>query len=135
MKTFLDSGVLITAWKGKNAEIALSVLEEPARSFYSSYLVRMEVLPKPAFERKNPEIEFYNLHWERLEAEEPLSERLSQEAMALAKQYGLAAVDALHIAAAIRQGVEEFITTESPGKPLFRVKDLTVTSLQNLSAR
>jgi hypothetical protein len=37
------------------------------------------------------------------------------------------------VAAAIRQGVEEFITSELAGKPLFRVKELTVTSLQSLA--
>jgi hypothetical protein len=31
------------------------------------------------------------------------------------------------------QGVKEFITSELPGKPLFRVKELTVTSLQSLA--
>jgi predicted nucleic acid-binding protein len=58
---------------------------------------------------------------------------LGKEAVELAKRYGLAAVDALHVAAAIRQGVQEFITSEFPGKPLFRVSGLTVTSLQSIS--
>jgi predicted nucleic acid-binding protein len=132
VKTFLDSGVLLTAWKGKDPEVALKVIEDPARQFYSSYLVRLELLPKPACEKRSAELEFYELYWKRLEGEESLSRALGQEALALAKRYGLAAVDALHVAAAIRQDVEEFITSELPGKPLFRVKELTVISLENM---
>jgi predicted nucleic acid-binding protein len=132
LKTFLDSGVLLTAWKGKDPEAALSVIEDPARQFYSSYLVRLELLPKASYEKRVAEVEFYELHWKRLKGEEPLSRALGREAFGLAKRYGLAAVDALHIAAAIRQGVDEFITSELPGKPLFRVKELTVQSLDRL---
>jgi hypothetical protein len=47
----------------------------------------------------------------------------------LAKKHGLAAVDALHLASAIRQKAEEFITTELPGKPVFRVAGVKVVSL------
>jgi hypothetical protein len=35
-------------------------------------------------------------------------------------------LDALHVAAAILAEVDEFITTEKPGKPLYRVKDINV---------
>jgi hypothetical protein len=41
----------------------------------------------------------------------------------------LAGPDALQIAAAIRQGVEEFYTSEKPGKPMFRVNEISVISL------
>ena len=45
----------------------------------------------------------------------PACAELGQEAFALAKRYGLAAGDALNLAAAIRQGADEFITSELPG--------------------
>ena len=54
------------------------------------------------------------------------------EAQALAEKYGLAAVDALHIAAAVRLGAEEFYTSERPGKPMFPVKELKIVSLHSL---
>jgi hypothetical protein len=38
-------------------------------------------------------------------------------------------MDALHIAAAISVGAEEFITTEKPTKPMYRVTDIKVVSL------
>lgn len=46
-----------------------------------------------------------------------------------AEKFGLGALDALHIAAAISAGVDEFITTEKPGKPLHRVKGIRVISI------
>ena len=39
-------------------------------------------------------------------------------------KYGLAAMDALHIAATILVGAEEFITIEKPTKPMYRVTDI-----------
>jgi predicted nucleic acid-binding protein len=72
-------------------------------------------------------------HLRRVQAEELLSAELGREAFELAKRYGLAAMDALHIAAAIRQKVNELITSELPGKPLFRVKELAVRSLKHFS--
>ena len=41
--------------------------------------------------------------------------------------------DAVYAAAAIREKVEEFITSELPGKPLFRVKELGIRSLQSFA--
>jgi hypothetical protein len=57
---------------------------------------------------------------------------LGNEAETIAARYGLAGPDALQIAAAIRLGVEEFVTTEKPGKPMFRVKELKVISIYSL---
>ena len=51
------------------------------------------------------------------------------EALALAKKLGLAAVDALHLASALRQGVEQSITNEWSGQPRFRVAGIKVISL------
>jgi len=42
---------------------------------------------------------------------------------------GLSALDALHVAAAKCSGAEEFITTERPTTPLFRVTGLVITTL------
>jgi hypothetical protein len=54
------------------------------------------------------------------------------EAEKLASFYGLGGPDALQLCAAIRQGVEEFYTSEKPGKPMFRVKELKLVSLFSL---
>jgi len=127
--------VLLAAWRSESrAAAALSLLADDARVFYSSQMVRLELLPKPRFEKCRAEVAFYEHHFGEVAACEPLSETLGQEAEKLAACYGLAGADALQVAAAIRQGVEEFYTTEKPGKPLFRVKELKVISLQALPA-
>jgi len=76
----------------------------------------------------------YKTHLDHVQAEEPLSPRLGREAYELGRRYGLSATDAIHIAAAIRQRVEQFVTSELPGKPMFRVKELEVRSLQSFVA-
>ncbi|MGD1086290.1 MAG: PIN domain-containing protein [Verrucomicrobiota bacterium] len=129
MKTFLDAGVLLTAWRGRDAEAALAVMEDPRRQFYTSQLVKLELLPKPAFFKQAAETEFYQTHFRAARGEEPLSVELGEKAEQLARQHGLAAMDALHLAAAIRQGAHEFITAEKPGKPMFRVRAITVKSI------
>ena len=133
MKTFLDSGVLLIAWRGREAEAALGVMEDTRRQFYTSQLVKLELLPKAAFFKQEAEIEFYQTHFRAAKGEEPLSRELGEKAAELAHQHGLAAVDALHLAAAIRQGADEFITAEKPGKPMFRVRDISVKSLHTQS--
>jgi predicted nucleic acid-binding protein len=132
LRTFLDSGVLLTAWRGEAlAASALSIMADDARAFVTAQLVRLELLPKPRFERRPLELQFYEHHFAEAAACEPLSEELGREAEALAARYGLSGADALQIAAAIRHGVQEFYTSERPTKPLFRVKELTVISLHS----
>ncbi len=129
MRTFLDSGVLLTAWRGRDADSALSVMEDPQREFCTSQLVKLELLPKPTFFKQKAEAEFYQTHFRAAKGEEPLSRELGEKAAELASQYGIAAMDALHLAAAIRQGANEFITAEKPGKPMFRVQGIAVRSI------
>jgi predicted nucleic acid-binding protein len=108
-------------------------MEDPRRQFYTSKMVKLELLPKPAFFKQEAEIEFYETHFRSVIGEEPLSPELGEKAGELARQHGVAAVDALHLAAAIRQGADEFITAEKPGKPMFRVRDIAVKSLHTQS--
>jgi predicted nucleic acid-binding protein len=133
MVTYLDSGVLLAAWK--SAELrhaALRLLEDPERQFVTSQLNRLELLSKPVFEKRQVEVAFYQAHFEEAAASQPLDEELGNEALALGQKYGLAAVDALHIAAALRLGAKELYTSEKPGKPMFRVRELRIVSLHSL---
>jgi predicted nucleic acid-binding protein len=132
VKTFLDSGVLLTAWRGREAEAALAVMEDPQRQFCTSQLVKLELLPKPKYFKQNAETEFYETHFRTTVGEEPLSHELGVSASELAVRYGIAAMDALHLAAAMRQGAKEFITAEKPGKPIFRVRGIDVKSIHML---
>ena len=135
MKTFLDSGILITAWRRNElTSVALGILTDDTRQFFTSQLVMLETLPKARFGKQLKEGSFYAGYFSEAAAIEPLSPELGREAEALAAQYGLAGPDSLQIAAAIRHGVREFYTTEKPTKPMFRVKELKVISLYSLTA-
>jgi predicted nucleic acid-binding protein len=107
-------------------------MDDEKRDFLTSDTVKLELLPKPTFEKRRVELEFYNAYFGITEATEPISTELGDAASALAKKYGLAAMDALHLASAIRLRADEFITSELPGKPMFRVKELKVISLHSL---
>ena len=136
MKTFLDSGVLLKAWRGEDlAQEALVLLSDENRQFYSSQMVRLELLPKPRFEKRLREVAFYESFFADTVVIEPLSIELGREAETLAARYGLAGPDALQLAAAIRHDVQEFYTTEKSSKPMFRVKEFKVISLHSLAAR
>ena len=87
MVTYLDSGVLLAAWK--NAQLrpaALRVLEDSDRQFATSQLAKLESLPKPAFEKRPLETAFYQTHFEEAAASQSLDESLSDEAQILAEK-------------------------------------------------
>ena len=124
---------MLSAWKpGQFHDVAIALMEDNSRKFVTCENVQLELLPKPTFEKRLTEVEFYNEHFDRVLGCEPFSEALGKSAMALAKKYGLAAGDALNLAAAIRQDADEFVTSELPGKPLFRVRQIKVISLHSL---
>ena len=97
-------------------------------------MVRLELFPKSSYFKNRAEVDFYQNYFDCVKGEERLSEALGNEAMKLGMQYGLAAADALNVAAAIRQGASEFITTELPGKPMFRVKEVLIVGLHAAAA-
>jgi predicted nucleic acid-binding protein len=135
LRTFVDSGVLLTAWKREHlADEALQLLADESREFFSSQMVWLELLTKPGFEKQTQEVIFYESFFASAVAVEPLSAELGREAEKLGTRYGLSGPDALQIAAAIRHGVREFYTTEKSTKPMFRVKELKVISLHSLHA-
>ena len=133
MKTFLDTGVLLHAWRGETLSgAAMVIIDDDTREFFTSQMVRLELLPKARFEKRSKEVAFYESHFSDCSGSEPLSHELGREAEKLAVRHGLAGPDALQLAAAIRQGVEEFYTSEKPGKPMFRVNEIKVISLFTL---
>jgi predicted nucleic acid-binding protein len=135
LKTFLDSNVLLMAWKGKEEDAikAIGILEDRARKFFTASTVKLELLAKPYYFKNRDEVDFYNSHFEQVVDEEPLSAELGLRAFELGKKHGLAAMDALNIAAALKMDVEEFITGGMPGKALFRVPGIKVTTLHAAS--
>jgi len=132
IRTFLDSGVLIAAFRSRNTVSipVLTLLDDPERVFVTTDYVRLEVLPKLLYFRRETEAEFYAAFFAAAELVE-VSQALVSAAFEEARQAGLAAMDALHVAAAKGARVDEFITVERPTKPVFRVAGLTVRTLES----
>ena len=121
--TFPDASVLIyeaikpTANTFARRMRALQLFNDPDREFVASEFLRLEVLPIAKFFGKKREIQFYETffagvsHWADDVA-------LITPALALASQYGLGALDALHLCAADQLGAE-FVSAEKPTKPIY----------------
>lgn len=130
-RTYLDSSVLLAAIARKD-EVglrALEILDDPARRFVLSDAVRLEILPKAVFEKQYEEVEFYETVFSKSEERKWCIDTL-QRAFDVAKRYGIAAMDAIHVATALDAGVDEFVTAEKPTKPMFRVVELRVQSIR-----
>lgn len=131
MLTYVDAGVLIYAIRGKPplAQQTLQILLAPERRFAASRFLEMELLPKPLYFGRNEEVIFYRRFFDRVDAWATNLGEVVDRGLALAAHYGLSAIDALHIAAALTVGAEEFVTAERPTSPLCRVTELRVISL------
>jgi predicted nucleic acid-binding protein len=131
-RTYLDSGVLIAAARGNDepALLAFALLAESSRVFVSSVFVRLEIMPKPIYLQRQDEVVFYETFFAEVASWVDLTPELAEGAYRYAAQYGLSALDALHVAASIALGADELITVESEGKPIHRVTALRVVSLQ-----
>ncbi|MGH9768885.1 MAG: type II toxin-antitoxin system VapC family toxin [Blastocatellia bacterium] len=119
--TVVDSSVLINAAIGPNAARrmrALTVVGDPNREFAASRYLHLEVLPIPTMYQKHKERRFYELFFSNVTIW--LDEAsLIQPALDLACQFGLGAMDALHLAAAVSVNAE-FISAEKPTKPIYQ---------------
>lgn len=131
-RTYLDSGVLIAAWQGKDEVFvkAMAILDDPNRVFVISDFLRLETLPKPRFLQRLDEVAFMEAVFARAVQTVVPSSALTTNAIQMACTYDLAPLDALHISAALEAQVDEFVTAEKTTKPMFRVKELQVTSLR-----
>jgi predicted nucleic acid-binding protein len=130
-RTYVDSGVLIAAARGIDAiaQRAMNILDDPEREFVSSVFVKLEVLPKSIYHHQAIEVEFYTTFFDSVAVWADNFARIAELAYKEACQTGINALDALHIAAAASVGVEEFITSERPTKPLHRAKTVRIVSI------
>jgi hypothetical protein len=133
--TFVDSGVLIAAARGADevARLAMTVLDDPDRTFASSALMRLEVLPKALRHHRESEARFYETFFQSVSAWAPFGEPLAEEAFLQARNFDLHAMDALHIAAALSVGADEFITSERSEKPINKLTAITVRTIHPLN--
>lgn len=91
----------------------------------------MEVLPKATYFRSKVEFQFYEQYLAKATVIPATADHFDL-AFLLACQYGLSAMDSLHLTIAIETFCDEFITTERPTSPLFRVKQLRILTLSSL---
>ncbi len=89
----------------------------------------MEVLPKAICYKQQAEVNFYEFFFGNVTDWATDLEMLTQSAYELASTYGLSRLDALNVAAAIGLNADEFVTTEKPTKPMYRVSDLRFVSV------
>jgi predicted nucleic acid-binding protein len=132
-KSFVDSGVLIDAARAERTDHGLKALEylaDPELTCLTSPFIRMETVPKATFTKRISELEFYvdffadpRVEWCRE------WERMAAIADEQARQYGLGALDAFHLAAAYILGADELVTTEKPQKPIYRSQLVRVVYL------
>ena len=130
-KTYLDSGVLISAFQGIDSVSikANQILNDENREFASSCFVQLEVLPKAIFNQQQDEIEFSETFFKAVNYWATDLEQIIKNAQKISSNYGLAAMDALHVAAALQIQADELITTEKPTKPMHRVKEIPIISI------
>jgi len=130
-RTYLDSGVLLAAFIRKDdvGRRAFEVLDDPQRELLVSDAVWLEVMPKAIHEKQNVEVQFYEAVFAQAQR---LAWSISSlfQATEIASQYGIAAMDAIHVAHAVDAGAEELVTTEKTTKPMFRVQNIAVRSIQ-----
>ena len=131
IRTYLDSGVLISAWRGIPARKirALTILNDLQREFIATPFVKLELLPKPRCFGLAKEVEYYEDYFAEVSDWVEDFAAMYDEALRQGAKYGLGAVDALHIAASMMAQADEFITAERPTSPLLRVAGLKIWTI------
>ena len=131
-RTYVDSNVLMQAFRGTTelALPAMRILDDPDRRFVSSVFSKLELLPKPRYERRLPEVEFYEEFYESCEVVVSGSAATCQAALDEAQRHGLSAVDALHVVSAAEAGAEELVTGEGSTKTIHRATAVRIVSLR-----
>ena len=142
---YVDSGVLLAAARGvdeiahrmarTSGQGAFAVLDDPDAQFASSIFVKLELLPKAIYNRRSAEGQFYETYFAATDAWAEPTPQLAQTAFDIATMFGLSAMDALHVAAAIAVDAEEVVTSERASSPLLRVRMLSVRTIHPTDAK
>ena len=131
MLTYIDSSILLTAWRGTMPKKirALTVLKERGRIFACSPYVEIELIPKAAFHKQATEVEFYQAYFASVRDWVRDCNLITEQGFEIAVKYGMAALDAMHIAAALHAGAQEFVTAERPTSPFNRVEGIRIINI------
>ncbi len=130
-RIFLDANVLLYAFKGKEplAGKCAEILKMRGIVFLSSEFLKLALLPIPQAFNREKEQHFLETFFRETQDVAIDVERIVDKAHALASKYGLGAMDALHISAAVLGNAKKFYTMEKPTKPLCQVTEVKVISL------
>jgi predicted nucleic acid-binding protein len=116
-----DSSLILNVFlDDARGERARAILQDTTRHFVVSDYVWLETVPKAVYNKQHDQAAYINDFFNDATFV-PASDAIIAQAKDLASRYGLAAMDALHVAAAIAGGADELVTFEKPSKPFFRV--------------
>jgi predicted nucleic acid-binding protein len=112
---------------------ARAIFKDAARTFVVSDYLWLETMPKMSFNKRDAQAKYVEDIFNRGRFV-PASDAIIAQAKELAAVYGLAGMDALHVACAVAGGADELVTFEKPSKPFFRVPPevLRITSLYDV---
>jgi PIN domain len=97
---------------------AHQLLNDPEIEFVGSEFLKLELLPIARFFGKKREVRLFTDFFDSIVLWAP-SEILVSSALDLASEFGLGALDALHLCAA-KHFNAEFVSAEKPTKPIYR---------------
>ena len=107
----------------------MEILDDPDREFAASPFLRLEVLPQALFNKREPEVKFYEAFFASVQYWVTDLNAVTDIAMREASANGIHAVEALHIAAAITAGASEFITAEKRSRSIHRTRTIKVVTI------
>ncbi len=88
--------------------------------------MRLETWPKAAYRSNSDELSFLESVFAAIDEWVAVDDTLIEDAIEIGRRYDIVNLDALHAAAAIRGRADRFVTTEKPGKPLYRLAEIQV---------
>ena len=109
--------------------MALSILDDHERVFLSCPFLDFELLPQAILNKSYKEQRFLEIYLGGAERMEDLHAIL-RLAFEEASHSPVSGIDALHVAAASLLEADEFITTEKPGKPIYKNRLVPVVYLE-----
>ena len=129
--TYLDANVLIAVARGDSDayEAAMAIIDDEDRKFAASAFLRLELLPKPKHFKRQDEVAIYEAFFAGVTAWANDLDALVTDAEAKGERYGLSAMDACHVAAAIQVAADELVTAEKPSKPIHDVAEVRIVPL------
>lgn len=107
----------------------MAILGDPNRHFTASPFVYLETMPKAVYHRNTSEVEFYRDYFDNVRLWISDVDSIVDIAREESERCGLAAMDALHVAAAHLAKADVLFTMERIEKPIHRTSLVHVESV------